>query len=80
MRDTTVKNRRGQDLANADNFTLVGNTPPMTDSDRQQLAHTETLYAEYVNLAEISSLAEIVQQSDTEPVWFGAPPAGLVFG
>lgn len=52
----------------------------MTDSDRQQLAHTETLYAEYVNLAEISSLAEIVQQSDTEPVWFGAPPAGLVFG
>lgn len=62
---------------------LAGHTAAMTSqASPTPIERAAELYAEYVDFAEISTLAELaatVREPEPEPVWTGAPPAGLVF-
>lgn len=51
-------------------------------STRDPLDEAASLYAEYVNVTQISTLTELARVTDDyaeESRWYGAPPAGLVW-
>jgi hypothetical protein len=57
----------------------VRHTPNMTPAPASPLDVAAELYAQYVELVEISSLAELVQTDDLpDTTWQGPPPVGLV--